>query len=151
MKLQIIQIILIGVFCNLFINTGFSQIDDCSLDVGGKNTEVLIQVFQLNEDHQSKLETWTAELELQSRVIEDEISQLLEHHPQSTEADLLNLSEKYAKLKDKLFLLSLQYDQKLLGVFNEKQYKFYTELCREAFRRPLIPLVEEEEKKEEKK
>ncbi len=148
MKLQITKITLIGVFCNLFISTIYSQIDDCSLDVGGKNTEVLIQVFQLNDEQKSKLEIWIAELELQTKVIEDDISQLLEQHPQSTEADLLNLSGKYAELKDNLVLLSLQYDQKLLGIFNEKQYKFYTELCREAYRRPLIPLVEEEEKEE---
>ena len=148
MKLVIKRFALLVTFHTLFIYNSFSQVDDCSLDIGGKDNEVLIQVFQLNEEQQSKLEVWTTELELQSKTLEDDIRKLLADHPQSTEADLMNLSQKYTKLKDELVFLSLQYDQKLLGIFNEKQYKFYTELCKEALRKPLIPIVEEEEKEE---
>lgn len=148
MNLYINQFILTAVLYTLLICPSFSQVDDCSLDIAGKDTDVLIQVFQLNEEQQSKLETWSEELESQSREIEKDIDQLLENHPQSTEADLLNLSDKYAKLKDKLVFLNLQYDQKLLGIFNEKQYQFYTELCKEAFRRPLPPFLEEDKGEE---
>ena len=90
------------------------------------------------------MEAWRAELQLKSRLIEDDIEQLLATHPQSTEADLRNLAKKYAGLKDNLLTISAEYDQRLLGVFNEKQYKFYTELCREARRTPLNPIPREE-------
>ncbi len=125
-----------------------AQIPDCSLDIGGKDTEVIIKVFQLNEKQQSLLDGWKSELNLQVRVIEDNIDQLLDQHPQSTEADLMNLAKKYTRLKDSLVQISNQYDQMLLGVFNEKQYEFYTELCREAIRRPLTPVATEQEEEE---
>lgn len=128
---------------------GHAQLDDCSLDIGGQDTDVLITVFQLNEKQQTHLESWRGELSILVRTIEEDISQLLENHPQSTEADLFNLSEKYAKLKDQLVALSKEYDQKMLGTFNPKQYAFYSELCREALRRPLVPVPLEEEEEDE--
>ena len=129
----------------------YSQLDDCSLDIGGQDTEVLIGVFQLNEEQQSHLEIWRGELSVQARTIEDQIRQLLASHPQSTEADLLNLSKKYAQLKDQLMTITLEYDQKMLGTFNPKQYEFYRELCREALRRPLVPIPLEEQEEEQPK
>ena len=127
----------------------YSQLEDCSLDIGGQDTEVLIGVFQLNEEQQTYLETWRGELSVRARTIEDQIKQLLASHPQSTEADLLNLSKKYAQLKDQLVAITLEYDQKMLGTFNPKQYEFYRELCKEALRRPLVPVPLEEEEEEE--
>ncbi len=121
----------------------------CALDIGGEDVEILIQIFQLNEEQQSLLETWRAELQVQTRVLEEEMKQLLATHPQSTEADLRNLARKYGLLKNQLLQLSAEYDQRLLGVFNEKQYKFYTELCREVMRIPLNPIPREEEEKED--
>ena len=143
------------IFCIFLLLIGlinfnmYSQLEDCSLDIGGQETEVLIGVFQLNEEQQSYLETWRGELSVQARTIEDQISQLLASHPQSTEADLFNLSKKYAQLKDQLVAITLEYDQKMLGTFNPKQYEFYRELCKEALRRPLVPVPLEEEEEEE--
>ena len=146
-KICRMKLCLISVLCGLLGLHGHAQLNDCSLDIGGQDADVLITVFQLNEKQQTHLESWRGELSVQLRTIEEDISQLLDNHPQSTEADLFNLSEKYAKLKDQLVALSIEYDQKMLGTFNPKQYAFYTELCKEALRRPLvpIPLVEEEE------
>ena len=144
-----------NLFCLLLVLFGsfnfnvYSQLEDCSLDIGGQDSEVLIGVFQLNEEQQSYLETWRGELSVRARAIEDQIRELLASHPQSTEADLFNLSKKYAKLKDQLVAITLEYDQRMLGIFNPKQYEFYIELCKEALRRPLIPIQPEEEEKEE--
>ena len=122
----------------------YPQVSDCTLDIGGKDSGLIIEIFQLNEEQQEQLQLWVSELESQSDVLEEDIQKLLDHHPQSTEADLLNLAGKYAALKDQLVALSLQYDQKLLGIFNEKQYSYYKELCEEAVRRPLNPIYPEE-------
>ena len=137
----------IGLAFLIFILTnwqGYSQTDYCALDIGGDDSDTIIQIFQLNEEQQSLMEGWRAELQLKTRLIEDDIEQLLATHPQSTQTDLQNLARKYAVLRDKLLTVSSEYDQRLLGVFNEKQYKFYTELCREAMRTPLNPIPREE-------
>ena len=122
----------------------YSQETACTLDIGGKDSQLIVEIFQLNEQQQGQLEEWVSELQTQSENIEEKIQKLLDHHPQSTEADLLNLARKYAVLKDELVTLTLQYDQKLLGIFNEKQYAFYKELCTEAARRPLNPIYQQE-------
>ena len=144
-----INVFFISVLFSLFGLPSQAQLDDCSLDIGGEDTDVLITVFQLNEKQQTYLDTWRGELSVQSKTIEEDISQLLETHPQSTEADLHNLSRKYAKLKDQLVAISRTYDQKMLGTFNPKQYEFYIELCNEALRRPLVPVPLEEEEEDE--
>ncbi len=122
----------------------YSQETACTLDIGGKDGQLIVEIFQLNEQQQGQLEEWVSELHTQSETIEEKIQKLLDQHPQSTEADLLNLARKYAALKDELVTITLQYDQKLLGIFNEKQYAFYKELCTEAARRPLNPIYQQE-------
>ena len=126
----------------------YSQESYCALDIGSEDVEIIVQIFQLNEEQQSLLEQWRGELQLQTRVLQEEMNQLLASHPQSTETDLRNLAKKYAVLKNQLLQISSEYDQRLLGVFNDKQYEFYTELCREALRIPLNPIPREEEKEE---
>ena len=140
---------LILLLCGLSHSNIYAQLDNCTLDIGGQDTEVLISVFQLNDKQQEYLAAWRGELSVQVRTLEDSIAQLLETHPQSTEADLQNLSKKYAQLKDQLVALTVEYDQRMLGTFNQKQYEFYAELCKEALRRPLVPVPLEEEEEEE--
>ena len=144
MKLPFLIIHIPFLIFSLFSCHISAQTDYCALDIGGDDAETIIQIFQLNEEQQLLMEEWRGELQLKSRLIEDDIEQLLATHPQSTEADLQNLAKKYAGLKDKLLMVSAEYDQRLLGVFNEKQYKFYAELCREAMRTPLNPIPREE-------
>ncbi len=130
---------------SFFCFVAFGQADDCALGVGNKDTETIKAIFQLSEEQIEKMDTWIVELQSQSREIEDQMGLLLDSHPQSTEADLINLANKYSRYKDELVQISVEYDQKLLGVFNDKQYAYYVSLCKEAKRKPLIPAPEEEE------
>lgn len=117
-----------------------AQLPDCTLGLGGKDTEVLSQVFQLNDEQLNSMAHLIGELQSRNKVMEDQIKELLNNHPQSTEEELITLAEKYKVLKDQMVALSNTYDRKLLGLFNEKQYQRYVSLCKEAFRRPLVPL-----------
>jgi len=110
---------------------------DCTLDIGGKNTDILIRVFQMNQEQITKMETLRAELEIETKVIEDEIQKLFDNHPQSSPAELTTLSQKYKVFQEKIVMASKASDKALLSIFNEKQYDRYLELCYEAIRRPL--------------
>ncbi len=114
-----------------------AQDRDCMLGVGGSDSETIVQVFQLNKDQIGKMIEWRAEFEVSSRVYQDEITKLFDTHAQSSSEDLQTLSNKYRVLKDKIIALSKEYDEKLLRIFNEKQYQRYYELCKEAGRNPL--------------
>ncbi|HMB64427.1 MAG TPA: hypothetical protein VKN36_15210 [Eudoraea sp.] len=117
-----------------------AQLPDCTLGLGGKDTEVLSQVFQLNDEQLNSMELLIGELQTGNKVLEDQIKELLNNHPQSTEEELITLAEKYKVLKDQMVAMSITYDRKLLGLFNERQYQRYVSLCKEAFRQPLVPL-----------
>ncbi|KAG1654413.1 Dihydroorotate dehydrogenase (quinone) [Nymphon striatum] len=41
---------------------------DCTLNIGGKNTEALVGVFQMNEEQIGQMETWRAELNIEIKV-----------------------------------------------------------------------------------
>ncbi|TMM53229.1 hypothetical protein FEE95_19365 [Maribacter algarum] len=110
---------------------------DCTLDVGGKNSEMLIKVFQMNAEQITKMEALRAELQIETKVVEDEIQKLFDNHPQSTPDELTTLSEKYKVLQQKIVLASKATDKMLLSSFNEKQYNRYLELCYEAIRKPI--------------
>ncbi len=124
----------------LFSLNGIAQ--DCTLDVGGKNFDILIKVFQMNAQQISKMETLRAELGVETKVMEDEIQKLFDNHPQSTPEELTTLSKKYTVFQEKIVMASKAADKMLLSSFNEKQYDRYLELCYEAIREPIkvIPL-----------
>lgn len=110
---------------------------NCTLDIGGKNTKTIIDVFQLNEAQIATLETLRGELEVETQTIEDQIEKLLAEHPQSTEEELIKLAEKYKVLQQKMVSASYESDKKLLLQFNAKQYERYLQLCKAAIRRPI--------------
>ncbi|GAB5475255.1 MAG: hypothetical protein Mars2KO_33540 [Maribacter sp.] len=110
---------------------------ECTLDIGGKNTETLIKVFQLNDTQIAQMETWSAELTIQNKETEDAIQKLFDSHPQSSHEELLTLANKYKALQQKIVDASWEADKKLLTVFNDKQYERYLQLCMEAVRRPI--------------
>lgn len=128
--------LLLSIF-SLFTCLSFGQLQDCTLDMGGQDSELIIKIFQLNEDQIAKMEAWRAELDIKNRVLQDQISWLFENHPQGTEDDLVNLSKKYNVLQRQIVSNSRTYDQMLLGAFNERQYERYIVLCNEALRKPL--------------
>lgn len=133
----------LGMFLTFFLCTFWGIAQDCTLDIGGKNGDTLIQVFQMNEEQTAQMETWRAELNIEIKVIEDEIQKLFDNHPQSTPDELTTLAGKYKVFQQKIVDASKATDKKLLSVFNSKQYDRYLELCHEAIREPIqvVPLA----------
>lgn len=127
-------------FFSLCAFSGIAQ--DCTLDIGGKNAETLIKVFQLNETQIGQMESWSAEMAISNKSIEDDIQKLFDSQPQSTPEELTILAEKYRGLQQKMVSASYEVDKKLLTIFNEKQYERYLQLCNEAIRVPIkvIPI-----------
>lgn len=128
--------------------TANAQLDNCTLGMGGKDNGIITQVFQLNDEQISQMEYWIGELETENKLIEDQIKVLFDTHPQGTHEELATMATKYKVLKDQLVALSTTYDRKLLGILNEKQYQRYVELCAEASRQPLTPIVVDMEEPE---
>ncbi|CAM4176906.1 hypothetical protein ZONE111904_05940 [Zobellia nedashkovskayae] len=124
---------------------------NCTLDIGGKNSETIKTIFQLNEEQIAIMETLKGELEVKTKSTEDQIEKLLAEHPQSTEEDLIKLADKYKVLQKQQLDLAYESDKELLSVFNAKQYERYLQLCNEAIRQPIkvepkiygIPGIEE--------
>ncbi|MFC4094422.1 hypothetical protein [Euzebyella saccharophila] len=115
---------------------------DCFLGIGGKDTKMIEETFQLNDSQLTTMESLKGELEVQTKVIQDQIDLLLKEHPQSKEEDLIVMGDKYKQLQGQLISLSLDVEQKFLETFNAKQYERYLELCNAAYRRPIkaIPM-----------
>lgn len=134
MRIGVSTSLLLGL---LFTSLSYAQMADCTLGLGGKDTEVIIQVFQLNGEQRSQLDMWVAEYQKSSRLIQEEVDQLLASHPQKSPEDLQKMAIKYNDLKGKLSGISRNYDQKLIALFNERQYEVYLELCNEVNRRPM--------------
>ena len=124
-------------FGMLYTNVQMAQVPDCTLGLGGKDTEIIIQVFHLNKEQKAKLDMWVAEYQLSSRLIQEEVDQLLASHPQKTPEDLQQMAMKYDTLKARLFGISKGYDKKLIALFDQRQYEVYLELCNEVNRRPM--------------
>lgn len=114
----------------------------CILDIGSKNIENITTIFQLNKDQLSALELLKRDLLEERDAQELEVKNLLENHPQSTPDELIILGKKHKELEDKMFETTIKYDQKLISLFNEKQYERYVLLCNSANRTP-ISMIEE--------
>lgn len=124
----------------LFTLVGSAQ--ECTLDIGGKNSETLINVFQLKESQITQMKTLSAELALANIALENDIQKLFDTHPQSTPEELATLAAKYNALQNKMVSASREADKKLLIIFNKRQYDRYLQLCNEAIRLPIkvIPI-----------
>lgn len=120
------------------ISMSQAQLQDCTLDIASADTELMIKLFQLNEEQTTSLENLQAEIEVKNRVLYDQIKWLFDNHPQDTEEDLSNMAKKYDVMQRQIMANSRIYDQKFLGTLNERQYERYTILCEEAMRKPLL-------------
>lgn len=127
--------ILLTIVCCLF--TFCMKAQDCTLDIGGENSEAVMTIFQLNDTQQSTMESLKGELQITTKGLEDEIQKLFDTHPQSTQEELITLSDKYKVLKQKMMNASWEADAQLLATFNSKQYQRYLDLCKEALRKPI--------------
>ncbi len=118
----------------LFFSAGAQS---CTLDIGGKDIDLIVKVFQLNEAQVETMEKLRAELEITTKTVEDDIQKLFDQHPQSSPEQLTTLAEKYKVLQQKLVDASYDSDRKLLETFNERQYERYLSLCMEALLDPI--------------
>lgn len=114
-----------------------AQLEDCTLDIAGTDSEVITKLFQLNKDQTITLENLRAEVGVKNRVLYDQIKWLFDNHPQDTEDDLTNMAKKYDVMHRQIMANARLYDQKFLGTLNPLQYERYTVLCDEALRKPL--------------
>lgn len=130
--------IILTLVINLFFLTGFSQI--CILNIGSENTDQIKQIFQLNETQNSALQDFKIELNKEITNLEAEVKTLLETHPQSNPEELLVLAKKHKDLEEKMFTTTATYDQKLISLFNKKQYERYLLLCDKANRTAILKL-----------
>lgn len=126
------------IFIVLLFTCFLGKAQDCVLEIGGKHYETIVSVFQLNEEQKLKVEEWRAELSVEAKLINEEAEKLFETHPQDTPEELTVLGQKYNVLKQRLLDVTIKYDKKLVGSFNEKQKERYAQLCKAASRRPLI-------------
>lgn len=124
-------------FFALSVTMAHAQVKDCTLGIGGKDADVIIRVFQLNDEQQQKMQLWEGELAQYHKIMGDSIRTLFDTHPQKTMEDLQALANKYRAFRDKIETTSSLYDQKLLATFNQRQYEKYAALCREALRMPM--------------
>lgn len=133
-------IVLLGLFCF------YGNAQDCLLGIGGDDAETIVEIFQLNENQRATMETLQGELEIETEGLNEQIEKLLAEHPQSKDADLIVLADKYKVLHQQIVDVSYRCDKALLATFNAKQYERYLELCKEAIRRPIavIPITYDE-------
>lgn len=114
----------------------------CALGIGGKDTELIVLVFQLNDAQQEKLNLWTEALDKENEELQARARELLRTHPQETTEEVEVLGTKYREIKEMMLANSLRYDRMLLGTFNELQYQRYVELCQEVMRAPMAPAAD---------
>lgn len=131
------------IFICLFYFEGSLAQKDCILGVGITEDKILIDVFQMNEQQAEQMMNYSAELKYRNELLNNQAENILKRHPQSSEAELIILAEKYKVIRDSMETVQRMIDIRTLKLFNEKQYMRYLELCEEAFRQPvrIIPQV----------
>lgn len=111
---------------------------DCILGVGVIKDSVLIDVFQLNSLQSENLANFGAEIKYRHEILNNNLTNIKKRHPQGTVSELSKLAEEYSTVMDSMALTQIMIEKRLLGLFNEKQYTLYLNLCREASRSPFI-------------
>ena len=130
---------LLSVLIFILISTSVKS-QTCILDIGSKNVENITKAFQLNMEQVGALDSLRNQLIAERDLQEIKVKNLLETHPQSTPEELLILAKKHKELEDSMFETTIIYDQKLISLFNEKQYERYVLLCKSANRLPIAIL-----------
>lgn len=125
------------IFLSLVLLSQELRAQDCTLDIGGDNTDMMIEVFHLSDQQIKTMENLKSDLEIRIKSLKEAIQKLFDDHPQSSTEELQVLADKYRVLEQKIMDASWECDKKLLTTFNERQYGRYLDLCREAFRKPI--------------
>lgn len=116
---------------------------DCYLGVGVTNDTIISNVFQLNSMQRENLINFSAELKYRKGLLNNELQNITDRHPQSNVTELSQLAEKYKGVMDSMGRLQTMIDKRMLTLFNSNQYELYQTLCKEASRSPyiIIPTV----------
>ena len=93
---------------------------DCVLGVGVTNDSI------------------SAELKYRNDVLNNELQNVKERHPQSSETELRQLADKYKSVMDSMGRVQAMIDKRMLTLFNSKQYELYQSLCKQAYRSPYV-------------
>ena len=133
---QIFSILVFGL-CAINANS-----QACILDIGSNNIESITTTFQLNKEQLTALDELKLALKEERDAQEIEVKNLLATHPQSTPDELMVLARKHKEIEEKMFETTIKYDQKLISLFNAKQYERYVLLCDSANRTPISILQE---------
>ena len=119
--------------------TGFLGLaqEDCMLGIGGKNDEVIAEVFQLNDEQKEKLRNWSAELKIRNDILKDQAKYLLKKNEESSPEVLMTFSHTYRGLLDSMKSNVRMIDKRMLSIFNDNQYRLYMQLCNQLSMRPI--------------
>lgn len=117
---------------------GLSAQTDCILGVGVTNDTIISEVFQLNEAQHEKLVNFGAEIKYRNELLNRELENIMNRHPQSSVSELEQLAKKYKSVMDSMERVQTIIDKRMLALFNLKQYGLYQSLCKEASRSPYI-------------
>ena len=128
-----------GLVLFLFLFSGFSGFAqmDCVLGVGGRDDETITKVFELTEEQQERLKSWSAELKVRNELLEDRAKYLMKKHEESSPEVLVTISQEYKKLVDSMRQNIRMMDKRLLTIFNDVQYDRYMKLCNQMSLRPI--------------
>ena len=86
---------------------------------------------------------FSAELKYRKGLLNNELQNITDRHPQSNVTELTQLAEKYKGVMDSMGRLQTMIDKRMLTLFNSNQYELYQTLCKGASRSPyiIIPTV----------
>jgi translation initiation factor 2 alpha subunit (eIF-2alpha) len=115
---------------------GFAQMD-CILGVGGRDNETITKVFELTEEQQENLKSWSAELKVRNDILKDKAKYLMKKNEKSSPEVLLTVSKEYGSIMDSMKRNVRMIDKRLLTSFNKAQYERYVKLCSQLALRPI--------------
>ncbi len=133
MKLHVALVLLFG-----FLSHSVRPQADCLLGVGITENEVIADIFQMNDSQQEQLVNLAAELKYRNEILNNQLKNLYDRHPQNTVDGLNEMALKYRGIMDSMQSIQSMIDKRILSLFNPKQYELYIELCHQASRSPFV-------------
>jgi len=128
----------LGVLVSLLFFANLCAQADCILGVGITNDSIISEIFQLNDMQHEKLVSFSAEIKFRNDLLNNELQNVKERHPQRTVTELRQLADKYKGVIDSMGRVQKMIDKRMLALFNSNQYELYLSLCKEALRSPYI-------------
>lgn len=133
MTLRIIFLVFVG-----FTSFTMRSQADCLLGVGITQNDSLADIFQMNNYQRKELVNLSAELKYRNDILNVQLENIYNRHPQNTVEELNQLALKYRDVMDSMRSIQSMIDKKVLSILNPKQYQLYLDLCQEASRSPFL-------------